>query len=357
MSRAQMMNTIKMMVGSEIQNLVPETLTVDPVITSPRIWFNSTELAVKFGYLDTDDTPIIIAMGDTSEVEQTLTNYVNTKIAELGAAFSYRTTVNGGAEEASAFDLNTLYSGDTPRAGDYYKVEASGWFTLGGVARFANNGDGVLINAVGNFDVIDNSNSEIEVAAGSTDFLAVTGNPDVGYEVAVTESFKTQFASVLTQLTNIRQAVGLTAEGQIPADAFTDYEHLDGVSSIIEALQALDDGIVAAKQQAATATTTLQTAVSTAFGALTTELSDSLVAYESTVAAALHEVNHNFGTDVSVEYWIKDEDTGTYHNDQVSVALAVGTVVLEASAPFNCKVYVRHQRTYTNPMAAGVSSN
>lgn len=350
MSRAQMMNTIRLMVGSEIQNLVPETLTVDPVITSPRIWFNSTELAVKFGYLDTNDDPIVVGMGDTSEVEQTLTNYVNTKIAELGAAFSYRTTVNGGTDEASAFDLGTLYGGDTPRAGDYYKVDTSGWFTLGSVTSFANVGDGVLINALGGFDVIDNSNSEIGVDSGSVDFLAITGNPDVGYEVAVTEGFKTQFAGVLTQLTNIRQAAGLTAEGQIPTDAFTEYDHLNSVTSIIGALQALNGAIVAANEQASLDTTDLQMEVRTAFETLTTNLTDSFVAYESTAAAASHQVSHSFGTDVSVEYWIKDEDTGTYHNDQVSVSLGDGTVTLEATAAFNCKVYVRHQRTYINPM-------
>jgi hypothetical protein len=113
---------------------------------------------------------------------------VQTSIAALGNAFNYVGMLDGGADAASAFDLATLAEGGKD-AGDYYKVQTSGYFKVGTsqAAFFANANDGLLFNTSGTVDRIDNTNSEVQ---GTVDFITVTGSTDTGFAVDIHETFK-----------------------------------------------------------------------------------------------------------------------------------------------------------------------
>lgn len=339
MSRAQILNTVRLMVGSEFQNLTPETLTVDPVITGPRIWFNSTELVIKFGYLDSGNNPIIVTLGDTGQVEQTLTDYVNSKISELGAAFSYRGQIDGGDDEVSAFDLATLYGVETPRAGDYYKNETGGWFVLDGVTKYANDGDGILMNASGGFDVIDNSNAEIAVAVGDESYLTISGSPDLGFNIGFATEFKTTLDTTFTKLANITNSVGLTVNGLIAANEFAGVPIITAATNVISALKMLAGEI-----------NNNHLGVVSAFTTLVDNLSSKTIRYESSVAALTHTIPHTFGLNAAVGYWVKDASDGEYYNDQVSVKLTATSVVLAAESAFDCLVFVTSKTAVVNPM-------
>lgn len=113
------------------------------------------------------------------------------QIAGLSSAFKYRTEVDGGVDEASAFDLETLEFTD---AGDYYKVNVGGWFVVGaGVAFQANAKDGLVWNANATVDIIDNTNSVVD---GTADEIVVTGSTDTGFVVALAASIKQRIADL-----------------------------------------------------------------------------------------------------------------------------------------------------------------
>lgn len=113
---------------------------------------------------------------------------VQTSIAALGNAFNYVGMLDGGADEANAYDMATLAEGGKD-AGDYYKVQTSGYFKVGTsqAAFYANANDGLLFNTSGTVDRIDNTNSEVQ---GTTDFIAVTGSTDTGFVVDIHATFK-----------------------------------------------------------------------------------------------------------------------------------------------------------------------
>lgn len=317
MSRPVEFHNLRLAAGSQFYNLVPEQVAVDPTpLTVPRIWFNTTEGVIKFSVL-VEGTPTAKAIGDTAELEQAiltlegeLTDYVDSEIAKLGAAFSYRGTVVPGADEPSAFDLATLNA----QSGYYYKAANDGYVTLAGTAKYLNEKDGVLFNSLGGYDIIDNSNSEVQ---GTTGEVVVTGSSDTGFTVALAEAVKTQLSNLatststlLTQLDNVKTAAGLSATGQYVAPTGTNY--LDASTSIPTALSALDTSLKAASDAAA--------ANGGALTALTGEINGNKFRQETTVAALTHTFTHNFGTPfVHATVWVKDEDDGHWYNDVLSV--------------------------------------
>lgn len=103
-------------------------------------------------------------------------------VSALGNAFNYVGTLEGGADEGTAYDLETLPEGGKD-AGDYYKVTVSGFFKVGaeGVPFWANKEDGLVWNTNGGVDVLDHSNSEV---TGGQNIL-VTGSTDTGFTVSI----------------------------------------------------------------------------------------------------------------------------------------------------------------------------
>lgn len=229
---------IQLALGSAIANAVVESLASDPTpIVAARIWYNSTEKALKFSSLDAGGAVIVETAATGADVQEALdaiaalgarvsaiegayikkdgsvaftgnvnlgsnkltnvgngtasTDAVNygqlqSALGALANAFSYQGTVNGGADVANAYDLSGV-SAQTP--GSYYKVSQAGYFKLGaeGEEFFANLNDGLVFNTASGVDIIDNTNSTV---AGTPSFVSVTGTADTGYTVDLDAAFK-----------------------------------------------------------------------------------------------------------------------------------------------------------------------
>ena len=206
--------------GSWIENAHFERLTSDPVPVNPgRVWYNLTEKSFKYSTLDAQGAVVVRSFGafedltasisaetaareaavsaldvrlDTIEGSYATQSYVTSAIAALGNAFEYVGTLEGGLDAASAVDLSALAKKE---AGDYYKVSVGGYFKIGaeGSAFFANVKDGLLWNAQGAVDIIDNTDSGV---VGTADFITVTGSTDIGFTVDLASSVKTRISTL-----------------------------------------------------------------------------------------------------------------------------------------------------------------
>lgn len=295
--------------NSYIENFTVEPLAADPVpVTSGRAWFNTTEKVWKQSTLDAGGGVVVrtfatkealdaaIAALDTritaiegayvkkdgsvaftgnvdvgsnrvvnvanpvAATDAANKGYVDGKVAALGSAFNYVATVAGGADSASAFDLNTLTQKD---AGDYYKVATGGYFKVGaaGTPFRINAKDGLVFNLASGVDIIDNTNSEV---SGTTGEVAVTGSTDTGFTVALDSAFKgrvstleTGLAAEITRATGIETGLGgrlTAAESNIATNssAIGNLATLttDAVSSLVAAINEVDSHADAAKTAA-----------------------------------------------------------------------------------------------------------
>ena len=232
--------------NSVIENLHVERLAADPVpATAGRIWINTTEKKFKFTGLDGTGAVVVYAFSSQAELDAAIAtevgvreaadtalsnriatiegeyasqSYVTSAIAALGNAFEYVGLVTGGTEAGSAFDLSTLTQ---KAAGDYYKVGTGGYFKVGaaGTPFYANAQDGLLWNIAGEVDKIDNTDYAV---AGTVDFVAVTGSPDVGYTIDISSVFKNRVVALETGL-----AAEVTARGDADAALSTRIDSLE----------------------------------------------------------------------------------------------------------------------------------
>lgn len=129
--------------------------------------------------------------------------YVDTQISGLGDAFSYEGTVNGGAGSGTATNITTL--GGQTDTGSYYKVTASGYVTDGTTVKYVNLGDGVIFNSTGGYDVIDNTNAEIQ---GTLNYIDVTGGADTGYVVDLAQDVKNRIVALEGRDTGVASVSG-----------------------------------------------------------------------------------------------------------------------------------------------------
>jgi hypothetical protein len=119
------------------------------------------------------------------------------KLGSLGNVFNYVTTLTGGADSASAFDLSTLPA-DGQNPGDYYKVTTGGYFKNGADAPFqVATGDGLVHNTTGGWDVIAHVDT---LVFGSTGEITVTGDVDAGFTIDIAQTFKDRVSAVETNL-------------------------------------------------------------------------------------------------------------------------------------------------------------
>ncbi len=149
---------------------------------------------------------------DTSSIVNAI-NSVKAQVGSLGNAFNYVGTLNGGATTGAAYDLSTLAT-EGKDTGDYYKVAQAGYFKVGaaGTPFYANVNDGLVWNAAGGIDKIDNTDSS--VTSGDTDFIDVTGSADTGFVVNVGTVFAGRVTTLETDLASeITRAT--TEEGNI----------------------------------------------------------------------------------------------------------------------------------------------
>jgi hypothetical protein len=120
---------------------------------------------------------------DTDVVRKT---DLDARISSLGTIFKYIGYLNGGVDEASAYDLSVLDVG----GGEFYRVATAGFFAGAGGASgpyfYANQGDGILFDIDGASEHIDNTNTQV---AGTANEIAVSGSTDTGYTVAIDSAF------------------------------------------------------------------------------------------------------------------------------------------------------------------------
>ena len=194
--------------------------------------------------------------------------YVDSRIANLGAAFEYVGGVAGGASTGAALDVTTL---SKTTAGSYYKVTAAGFLKYGeeGAAVYVNLTDGIVFNTTAGFDVIDNSNSQV---AGTTNFVEVTGNSDTGFTVDLDDTFKGRVDTLET---------GLSAE--TAARTAADTQLATNLAAETTARQAADTAI----NTALTAETTARTAADTQ---LSTDLAAEVTARQAADTALAADI-------------------------------------------------------------------
>lgn len=193
-----------------------------------------------------------VANGDAANKQ-----YVDSVVGNLGNAFNYVGTLEGGADEASAFDVATLPEGGKD-AGDYYKVVEAGWIKLGAQAEFFNTNDGLVLNSVGGFDKIDNTDA---VSRGTVGQIAVTGSVDTGFDIAIDAAYTAARQQEVLDEANARALAISTLESTTTANAIAQQAAIAAVEGRATALEAdvlALEGNAAAQQSAIEA---LQTSV------------------------------------------------------------------------------------------------
>ena len=194
--------------------------------TSAEGGLNTRLTAVETSYVNKDGS--VAFTGNQSMGGNLLTNvgtpvndtdaankaFVIARIGDLGNAFNYVGTVEGGEDEAAAFDLSSLAN---LNAGDYYKVTATGFVkeTAAGTPFFLNAGDSLVKNITADgWDKFDNTDP---LVSGEASFIDVTGSADVGYVVSANASFKGRVSTLETDLAaEVTRATG--AEAQLTSD-------------------------------------------------------------------------------------------------------------------------------------------
>lgn len=381
---------IQLAANGFIENLRAERLSADPSpMSAGRLWYNTTEKALKYSSLDETGAVVIQTFGNVAYIDSQVAaekaereaadqgldtrlasvesdyasqSFVNTKIASLGSAFEYVGTVDAGVSEAEAFDLSTL---DQTEAGDYYKVTTAGWVKVGeAAALYVNAKDGLLFNSQGTVDKIDNTNSEVQ---GTAEFVEVTGSPDTGFTVDLAPEFKARVAdleSLLAQETTDRQEADTALSGRIDdlessvggstgdlADlATTNKDTLVGAINETDAAgKANATAIAAEKTRAEQAEADLSTAIgqaATDAAQATSNLKGGIngqrATYQSDAAGLNHSFAHGLNSGfVSVQVWVEGSD-GVYRNDIVALEETdVNTVTVGLTEAANVKVAVQ----------------
>lgn len=329
---------MKMANGTALEQANIEKMAGDPSsFTHFRLWENTTEKLVKYARPDGVGGYEVVAFSSASDLNTAITDLdtalraeITNSVNNLGAAFEYKGLINGGVDEANALDLTTVVDA-TVGAGDYYRVDTSGYVKASAAAQpvYVNQGDGVLMNTTATetdaqFDVIDNTNATVQGTANEID---VTGSADTGFTVALSQtvrdtltSLQSQIDAINTELTATQTGAGLATDGTHVARTGTNY--LDGSTSLADESTKLD----AAVKTVEDSVTSLSQAVAGRAASY-----DSRVANGGAGPASTHTLTHNWGTDlVIVQPWIVRAD-GTLNNDMGNVkqALDMNSVTLD----------------------------
>lgn len=294
-----------------IENMRVERLAADPATPGHgRIWYNTTEKALKYTSLNSSGGVVVQAFGDAGSIadldsrlgsiegDLVTTEYVDTKIAELGSVFDYVGEVTPGPTAGNAFDMATLTD---KAAGAYYKAAGAGYVVVGnGSASYVNKGDGLLFNGAGDVDHVDNTNSEID---GTADFVEVTGSADTGFTVDLAASFKGRVTTLET---------GLADEVQARQDADT------ALSGRLDSAETAATNLEGRVSDNETAITGLEGRMTTT-EELPGKINGQRFTYQSAAAAIEHVIDHNLNSlFVSAVVWTEGSD-GIYRQDIVEV--------------------------------------
>ena len=293
---------IELAANAQIHNLVYETRTADPAsgeLTEGRQWYNSTQKMFKMAITDSNGAIVVrtYTTNEAMDVErariaaleaETLyadgrramtgdldmsgnqirnlsapTNdndaatkvYIDDLFASLGHAFEYCGTVQGGADASTATDMGALTQ---KAAGDYYKVDVSGYVKIGaGAAFYVNAGDSLVWNPSGGLDKFDNTNSEV---SGTSDFISVSGSTDTGFTVDVDATFKGRVDTLESRADGMDSLVAAsqTGAGLANTGAYvvnTGANYIATATSLADADDKLDAALKSTSDALATETT------------------------------------------------------------------------------------------------------
>ncbi|MBB1074468.1 hypothetical protein HUU62_08600 [Rhodoferax sp. 4810] len=146
-------------------------------------------------------------------------------ISALGNALNYVGTVAGGADAASAFQLNDLTEKDT---GDMYKVATTGYFKVGTNAAFeAKVNDHLLWNTTGGVDHFDHNDATV---TGTSNFINVIGTAETGYQIDFDLAFKNRMTAAETKI----GVASLTTTATALAEAVNEHDvEIGDISTLV----------------------------------------------------------------------------------------------------------------------------
>jgi hypothetical protein len=151
--------------------------------------------------------------------------FVTTLVGTLGNAFNYVGSlpeifatfpVTGDGSLATPYDLSDLPP-EGQNAGDYYKVTEEGYYQVGANAAvlFEEN-DGLVFNAIGDIDKIDNQSSVVFGTAGE---IEVAGSPSTGFTVSIDDAYTAARQLEVSNEANARAAADSLLSNAIVQEA------------------------------------------------------------------------------------------------------------------------------------------
>ncbi len=183
------------------------------------------------GDLNMDSHKVINVATPTGNQDAANKAYVDSKITGLGSVFEYIGTVDGG----TALNPTDLGSLTNTHAGSYYRVTAKGVVSYGVAPDVTtiqvNIGDGLVSNKTGGWDLIDNTDVQVNGTAGK---ITVTGSVADGFNVSIDTTYVGQASinTVGTVTTGVWEAnVVDTAYGGTNFSTYTQGDLLVGNSS------------------------------------------------------------------------------------------------------------------------------
>lgn len=117
-------------------------------------------------------------------------------ITALGSVFFYVGNISDHTASGFPFDL-TLVS--DPRVGAYYKVDVAGAYTDGAITLNAKVGDAFVSTTTG-WQKLDNVDA---VVSGTANEIAVSGDENTGYTVAIDPAFSGRLSTAETDITDL----------------------------------------------------------------------------------------------------------------------------------------------------------
>ena len=204
---------------------------------------------------------------------------LDARISSLGTIFKYIGYLNGGVDEASAYDLSVLDVG----GGEFYRVATAGFFAGAGGASgpyfYANQGDGILFDIDGASEHIDNTNTQV---AGTANEIAVSGSTDTGYTVAIDSAFSGRVSTAETDIDDLQtKTQNISVAGTTTGVTNFNDTELQNVGAIyasdIAHLEGVNIAELVAPEVILEATTAVTIAGPTLAGNGTTELTDFII--------------------------------------------------------------------------------
>lgn len=145
-------------------------------------------------------------------------------------------------------------------------------------------------------------------------------------------------STVQSELDTTQANLGFSAAGEFDADGY----YIGSVSTVLAALEALDDQANLNAERIQTNTDDLVQALDDVASAVNSEVNNLVYTFTSSGAATQHVVTHSLGTQmVDVTVWVKDDDL-KYRNDLTGITVTDNnTVTVDLTESREVRVIVR----------------